>query len=303
MYCHSELQRICHRSVLPVGISCCKSSNVYSISSCGKQPRWLVCSRYPSNVFPTNLSKMAVGRDALGKASVKLLRHERSPCMHHVRHAAPLQCREIKNGGKQKERETQGWLANVNTLFTVYSYHATWFICIEVQILQLPIAVIWNHRCRQQPHNVGYINFAPAKQHAQSGWGMTTAPCDTDQVSGVLCWLSVTLGYVWCAVLCVSIHHKCHSKDYLKAVFVVCGLPKARNALNKSRNNAVSALVVKATGVSNQFNHPLFLQRALISGFFHCKMSHLTCLKNLSNKKLNKNKSKGSISRLFVICF
>lgn len=97
--------------MLPVGISCCKSSNIYSISSCGKRPK-LVCSCYSSNVFPrkSQYSKMAVGRDALGKTAVKLLHHEKGSWMHHTRHSLPLQCRKSKgswerNPGKAGEHE------------------------------------------------------------------------------------------------------------------------------------------------------------------------------------------------------
>lgn len=116
--------------------------------------------------------------------------------MHHAQHSLPLQCRKSKKQ-KRKERETQERLANVHTLFTIYSYHTTLFIDIAVEIFHLPTAVIWDHQCM----HVGYINLVHTAWSVQ----VRDGSCSKWQWSGV--WgLMLTFHYTGeCVVHCAVI--------------------------------------------------------------------------------------------------
>ena len=177
-----------------MGISCCKSSNVYSISSCGKQPQWLVCSCYSSNVFPTNLTEMTVGRDALGKASVKL-HHERSPWMHHTRHAVPLQCRKSKRDDKTEKipgkagklrHAVYSFMQHDLWLLKFRSFHLSFTCCCLVKLTEHATVL----QC-------GLLSAACSVQ-LQDG---SCPRWHEHQVSEVLCLLFITVGCIWCASL------------------------------------------------------------------------------------------------------
>lgn len=167
-----------------MAISCCRST-VHSISSRWKQPQWLVCSCHSSNVFATNLREMAVERDALGKASVKLL-HKRSPWMHHTWHALPLQCRKLKH--KVKERNPRkGW--------------QTWTCCVQFRdimphyllILNFQVWLITTQYLFQQHGERGALIFfyyfatCPGRG-ALPSWDHVAPPVNVKMSSSLFSW-------------------------------------------------------------------------------------------------------------------
>lgn len=124
----------------PMGISCGESSEAYSIFIWWERPRWLVCSCCSSNAFPTNLRKMAVERDAIGKASVQLHR-KRGPWMCYARHTTPTGMK-IKKGSRKREKSWTGWKRWTCSL--QFGDHATSFIHTQVQTfsdIHLPSSV------------------------------------------------------------------------------------------------------------------------------------------------------------------